>query len=177
MRKLYLASPLGFSPENSFYLNQIKEALASRGFDIFDPWEQKQFAGSIGKAFRESDYDARLKAFREIAREIGSCNEGGIRWADYLLAVLDGAEVDSGTAAEVGFACALGKKCYGLRTDLRDSGDFIGLPVNLQILHFIERSGGTMFRSIAEMSLDGDAQSAGNLKPHADPGKGSFKED
>jgi len=153
MRKLYLASPLGFSPENCSYLNQIKGKLTSQGFEIFDPWEQQQFAGRIAKAFSEMDYSARVAAFGEIAREIGACNEEGIRWADTLLAVLDGAEVDSGTAAEVGFGSALGKVCYGLRTDLRDSGDFIGLPINLQILHFIEKSGGRMFRSIAELSL------------------------
>jgi nucleoside 2-deoxyribosyltransferase len=155
MKKLYLASPLGFSPENTAYLNQIKVKLASQGFEIFDPWEQKQFAGKIENASRERDYAARIHAFREIAQQIGSCNEGGIRWANFLLAVLDGAEVDSGTAAEVGFGSALGKKCYGLRTDQRDSGDFIGLPVNLQILHFIEGSGGKMFRSIAEITITG----------------------
>jgi nucleoside 2-deoxyribosyltransferase len=151
MSKLYLASPLGFSPENAPYLKQIKEALTSRGFEIFDPWEQQQFAGRIADAFREMNYPARVAAFGEIAREIGSCNEAGIRWADTLLAVLDGAEVDSGTAAEVGFGSALGKICYGLRTDLRDCGDFVGLPINLQILHFIEKSGGRMFRSMAEL--------------------------
>jgi len=155
MRKLYLASPLGFSPENIAYLNQIKVKLASQGFEIFDPWEQKQFAGRIENAFKEGDYAARVEAFREISRHIGSCNEGGIRWANFLLAVLDGAEVDSGTAAEAGFACALGKKCYGLRTDQRDCGDFIGLPVNLQLMHFIERSGGKMFRCIADISIEG----------------------
>ena len=153
MKKIYLASPLGFSPENMAYLNRIKVILTSQGCEIFDPWEQKQFADRIESAFRVRDYDARAAAFGEIARQIGSCNEGGIRWADVILAVLDGAEVDSGTAAEVGFGSALGKRCYGLRTDQRDSGDFVGLPVNLQVLHFIERSGGTMFRSIAEISI------------------------
>ena len=153
MSKLYLASPLGFSPENFSYLSRIKEKLASQAVEVFDPWEQKQFAGSIESAFGARDYAARVEAFGKIARDIGSCNEEGIRWADCILAVLDGAEVDSGTAAEVGFGSALGKKCYGLRTDLRDCGDFTGLPVNLQVLHFIERSGGTMFRSIAEISI------------------------
>jgi nucleoside 2-deoxyribosyltransferase len=157
MKKLYLASPLGFSPENISYLNQIKVKLASEGFEIFDPWDQKQFAGRIGNASKERDYAARIAAFGEIAQQIGSCNEGGIRWANFVLAVLDGAEVDSGTAGEVGFGSALGKKCYGLRTDQRDCGDFIGMPVNLQILHFIERSGGRIFRSIAEISISGHA--------------------
>ena len=163
MRKLYLASPLGFSPENQPYLNQIKAVLAHQEFDIFDPWEQKQFAGSIQKASAEMDYAARVEAFREIARRIGSCNEAGIRCADFLLAVLDGAEVDSGTAAEVGFACALGKRCYGLRTDQRDSGDFIGVPVNLQVLHFIEISGGTLFRSLKEIVITGRTPGQGGV--------------
>ena len=153
MSKLYLASPLGFSPGNLSYLFRIKEALISQGFEVFDPWEQKQFAGSIEAASRLHSHAERVEAFRQIARGIGSCNEAGIRWAEVILAVIDGAEVDSGTAAEVGFGCALGKRCYGLRTDQRDCGDFTGLPVNLQLLHFIESSGGTLFRSIAEISV------------------------
>ena len=79
-------------------------------------------------------------------------NENAIRECDILLAVLDGAEVDSGTAAEVGFAVGIGKSVFGLRTDWRDSGEF-GLPLNLQVLHFIEKSGGSLFRSIEEIGF------------------------
>lgn len=70
-----------------------------------------------------------------------------------MFAILDGAEIDSGTASEVGFGSALGKPCYGLRTDRRDTGDFVGVPVNLQVLHFIRRSGGVLFRRLEEISL------------------------
>jgi nucleoside 2-deoxyribosyltransferase len=153
MTKLYLASPLGFSPENSSYLERIKARLTAQGFEVFDPWEQLQFAPQLEAAFSQPDHALRVAAFQLVAQQIGACNETGIREAQYLLAVLDGAEIDSGTAAEVGFASALGKRCYGLRTDLRDSGDFVGVPVNLQVLHFIERSGGTLFRSIAAIQL------------------------
>ncbi len=68
------------------------------------------------------------------------------------VAVLDGAEIDSGTALEIGFAVGIGRRSYGLRTDWRDSGEF-GLPLNLQVLHFIERSGGKLFRSIEEIQF------------------------
>ncbi|MBJ6725993.1 nucleoside 2-deoxyribosyltransferase [Geomesophilobacter sediminis] len=153
MKKLYLASPLGFSPENVAYLNKIKVRLAALGFEIFDPWDQTQFKDRIETALRQTDFNERVAQLQEVSRQIGTCNEGGIRWANYVLAVLDGAEVDSGTAGEVGFASALGKKCYGLRTDLRDSGDFVGLPINLQLIHFIERSGGKIFRSIDEIVI------------------------
>ena len=153
MKKLYLASPLGFSPENGAYLGRIKEQLSGLGFEIFDPWEQKEVEAWIEVAMKEPAYAARVAAFRKVASRIGACNEAGIRGADQLLAVLDGAEVDSGTASEVGFAAALGKKCYGLRTDLRDTGDFVGLPFNLQVLHFIEQSGGRVFRNIADIAI------------------------
>jgi nucleoside 2-deoxyribosyltransferase len=154
MKKLYLASPLGFSPENSAYLGRIKEQIASQGLEIFDPWEQKQFATAIEGALKELVYLERVAAFKKVASQIGSCNEGGIRGADIVLAVLDGAEVDSGTASEVGFAAALGKRCYGLRSDLRDTGDFVGIPFNLQVLHFLELSGGRLFRSIADIVIN-----------------------
>ncbi|GFO67147.1 2-deoxyribonucleoside glycosidase [Geomonas limicola] len=163
MTRVYLASPLGFSPENRDYLTRIKDRLVSLGIEVFDPWAQPQFSAELEKAFQEKDHQARVAAFAGLARRIGVCNEAGIREADYLLAVVDGAEVDSGTAAEVGFACGLGKRCYGLRTDLRDSGDFVGIPVNLQLLHFIETSGGQLFRSIAEIILPGCLAEA----PHA----------
>jgi hypothetical protein len=39
-----------------------------------------------------------------------------------------------------------------LGTDWRDSGEF-GLPVNLQVLHFIEKSRGSLFRSIEEIEF------------------------
>lgn len=151
--KVYLASPLGFSSETRSYLDRIKQCLTHQGLQVFDPWAQSQFAEAIQQAENIEGFAARTAAFRELARSIGRCNEEGIRDSDFLLAALDGAEVDSGTASEVGFAAALGKRCYGLRTDIRDSGDFAGIPINLQVLHFIERSGGRLFRSIADIRL------------------------
>ena len=76
-----------------------------------------------------------------------------IRACDIVLGVLDGLELDSGTVSEIGFAAALGKKCYGLRTDFRNSGDFEGIPINLQVLYFIESSGGKLFRTIDAISF------------------------
>lgn len=150
---VYLASPLGFSPEYGPYLVRIKQHLAGLGYAIFDPWEQSLFGAEIASAGAIESFLERVAAFRRIAEDIGRCNEAGIIRSDLLLAVLDGAEVDSGTASEVGFASALGKPCYGLRTDLRDCGDFVGVPINLQVIRFIERSGGVLFRSIAEIDM------------------------
>lgn len=43
----------------------------------------------------------------------------GVREADIVVAVLDGEDVDSGTAVEIGYALALGRPIVGLRTDFR----------------------------------------------------------
>lgn len=151
MPKVYLASPLGFSPELKPYLEKIKARLVQLGYEIFNPWEQP-FSKAIREASGIEDYHERLAAFARLAREIGAANENGIRESDILLGVLDGAEVDSGTACEIGFAMTIRKKCFGLRTDWRDSGEF-GLPLNLQVLYFIERSGGKLFRSIEDIEF------------------------
>jgi len=153
MPSIYLASPLGFSPENQPYLEKVKSKLVSLGFDVFDPWEQLQHLPKIEAALQIMNYPDRVAAFRRVSSAIGACNEEGIRDADVVFAILDGAEIDSGTASEVGFGSALGKPCYGLRTDRRDTGDFVGVPVNLQVLHFIRRSGGVLFRRLEEISL------------------------
>ena len=151
MPKVYLASPLGFSHELKPYRQRLKARLHQLGYEVFDPWEQP-FSKEIREASRIEAHDERLAAFTRLAEEIGATNENGIRDCDILLAVLDGLEVDSGCAAEVGFAVGLGKPTYALRTDWRDSGEF-GLPVNLQILHFIETSGGNLFRRIEDIDF------------------------
>ena len=42
-----------------------------------------------------------------------------IKEADAVVAILDGADADSGTCVEIGYAKGLGKKIIGVRTDLR----------------------------------------------------------
>jgi nucleoside 2-deoxyribosyltransferase len=152
MLKVYLASPLGFSPEWKTYRDKIKQRLTELGCNVLDPWDQK-FHEAIQEASTIRDWSARVEAFRQIAQKIGKANEKMIRDCEIVLGVLDGPELDSGTVSEMGFAAALGKKCYGLRTDFRNSGDFDGLPINLQVLYWIESCGGKLFRRISEISF------------------------
>ncbi|AFM23334.1 nucleoside 2-deoxyribosyltransferase [Desulfomonile tiedjei] len=152
MYKVYLASPLGFSPELKSYRDEIKSRLSELGCAVLDPWEGP-FRPAIEEASEVQDWSARTAAFKQIATQIGKANEEMIRCCDLVLGVLDGSEVDSGTASEIGFAAALGKKCYGLRTDFRNCGDFDGIPINLQVLYWIESSGGRLFGRIEEISL------------------------
>jgi nucleoside 2-deoxyribosyltransferase len=50
--------------------------------------------------------------------------------SDIVVAVLDGVDVDSGTAWEIGYAYAKGKPVIGLRTDFRTLSDGV---VNLMV--------------------------------------------
>jgi len=151
MSMVYLASPLGFSHELKPYLERIKARLSRLGYEIFDPWAQS-FSKAIREASAIADHDERVAALAHLTHQIGVANENGIRESDILLAVLDGPEVDSGCAAELGFAFGIGKRCYGLRTDWRDTGEF-GLPMNLQVLHFIKATGGKLFRRIEDIDI------------------------
>lgn len=146
--KVYLASPLGFSPENDHYRNKVKLRLNQLRCTVFDPWEQEEAGRRIMDALSAAEGAERAGAIKGAARFAGRVNAEGIRAADVVLAVLDGTEPDSGTVAEVGFGAGIGKRCFGLRTDIRDCGDLPGLALNLQLLHFIEYSGGGLFRSI-----------------------------
>jgi len=53
--------------------------------------------------------------------------------ASLVVAILDGADVDSGTAFECGYAYALGTDIYGLRTDIRRVSDSNSLDVNAML--------------------------------------------
>jgi len=65
--------------------------------------------------------------------------------------VLDGSDVDSGTAAEIGYAFAQKKKIFGYRSDFRLAADNEGAMVNLQVEYFICASGGDLFTQVSQL--------------------------
>ena len=67
-----------------------------------------------------------------------------------VLAVLDGTDVDSGVAAEIGYAYANAKRVFGIRRDFRQTGDNMGATVNLQVEYCIYASGGEIFNNLAD---------------------------
>jgi nucleoside 2-deoxyribosyltransferase len=67
-----------------------------------------------------------------------------------VLAVLDGPDVDSGSASEIGSAAALGKPIVGWRSDLRLTGDNEAASVNLQVEYFVASTGGAVFRDLRD---------------------------
>ena len=140
--RCYIASPLGFSEAGrAYYAERYVPALAEH-VEPVDPW-----ALSLPEEFAAARADGREHAF---AIEVGERNATAIGGSQLLIAQLDGQEVDAGTAAEVGYAAALGLPCLGVRSDLRASGE-PGMRVNLQLEAFIVLSGGFIAGSLDEL--------------------------
>jgi len=147
--KVYLASPLGFAASTKPYMDELEHALAGTGIAVINPWKS-DFGMAFQHANAIADYPERVAALGRVNTEVARTNEQSIRAADAMLAVLDGVDVDSGTASEMGFAFALGKRVHGLRTDTRLIGDNEGSVINLQVQYWIEASGGKLVRTLEE---------------------------
>jgi nucleoside 2-deoxyribosyltransferase len=148
--KVYLASPLGFAESTRGFMEQLRQRLSAH-LEVVNPWDDTHFAEELRRAPSIENREQRLALWRRINAGIGAANEASIRACDGVVAVLDGVDVDSGTAAEIGFAYALGKWIAGLRTDFRLSGENEAAVVNLQVRHFIDASGGTVVTTVDEL--------------------------
>ena len=140
--RCYIASPLGFSEAGRVYYTERYIPALAEHVEPVDPWTL-----SLPEEFASARADARERRF---GIEVGERNATAIRGSQLLIAQLDGQEVDAGTAAEVGYAAALGLPCLGVRSDLRASGE-PGMRVNLQLEAFIVLSGGFIAGSLGEL--------------------------
>jgi nucleoside 2-deoxyribosyltransferase len=146
-KPVYVASPLGFSlPTRIFYNRTLLPALSANGATLLDPWAES--AAAFEKAFAEGDAARRAVLVRQANVAAGAMNESLIRKAVAVFAVLDGTDVDSGTAAEIGFAAALGLPVIAWRSDLRQAGDNTESTVNLQVEHWVLSHGGSLHREL-----------------------------
>jgi nucleoside 2-deoxyribosyltransferase len=94
--RIYFAGPL-FSAAERDWNATLAARLRAAGHEVFLPQEQEPGKDAAG---------------------IFATDVGGIDWADGLVAIMDGADPDSGTCWEVGYA--YGKKPIVLvRTDMR----------------------------------------------------------
>ena len=91
------------------------------------------------------------EAFRVLDEQTGRVNTEAIHECDAVLAVLDGVDIDSGTAAEIGYACAKGKPIIGYRGDFRVCSDNEGATVNLQVEYFIHLTGGKIVMALDQV--------------------------
>ena len=99
MAKIYIAGPLCEEKERKF-LEKLDRIFKELGFDTFLPHRD---AGLY-----KDDKDITKLSKRDL-EEIYKC--------DLMIGVLNGICIGAGTAWEMGFAQAIGKKVIGLKTD------------------------------------------------------------
>jgi|SRR5208337_3378704 len=113
--RVYLAAPLFSDAERSYNL-QVADLLRKNLFEVYLP--------------QETGDDCNTRKKEEQGR-LFSANKNALEDADIVVAVIDGADADSGTAWEMGYAFAQGKRVIALRTDFRHVG--INEQVNLML--------------------------------------------
>ena len=147
-KRIYLASPLGFSEAGrKFYYEQLIPLIVGSGIDVIDPWlltPENEIKTVSAMEYGQS----KKAAWKELNMVMGDRNRAAIDSSDGMLAVLDGVDVDSGTASEIGYAFGTGKLIAGYRGDFRLSSDNEGVTVNLQVEYFIRKSGGEIITSL-----------------------------
>ena len=94
--RIYFAGPLFSAAERDWNV-ALATALREAGHEVFLPQEQEPGKDAAG---------------------IFATDVGGIDWADALVAIMDGADPDSGTCWEVGYAYRK-KPIVLVRTDMR----------------------------------------------------------
>jgi nucleoside 2-deoxyribosyltransferase len=119
-KTVYLAGPLFTHAELKYNL-ELKDMMIKKGFSVFLP----QVDAEDAAAEREKQNQEYI--FKK-------CLEG-LNSSDIVVAVLDGVDVDSGTAWEIGYAHAREKPVIGLRTDFRTLSDgVVNLMVEMSIV-------------------------------------------
>lgn len=127
MKNVYLAAPL-FSEAECDFNRKLRDNIIDLGFRVFLPQEDSN----------------NIKDKTNRQEIIFGKNCAAIENSDIIIAVIDGADVDSGTAWEIGYAYSKGKTILGLRTDFRT----LGIEGNVNLM--IERSL-LLFENISEL--------------------------
>ncbi len=108
MQSIYFAGPLFTMAEKRFNLDfssRLKAKMAKT--EVVLPQER-------APSLISQDNGPSL-VFRDCLQMIEKC--------DLVIAILDGADADSGTSVEIGYAYAMKKPVVGVRTDFRISED------------------------------------------------------
>ena len=118
-RRIYLASPYGFSAQwKRLLLPEFIAALESLGLEVWEPFARN---GQVNLA--EPGW-----AYRVAQRDLQD-----VRDADALFAIVNGTPPDEGVMVELGAAIALGKPTFLFRDDFRRCTDSEQYPLNLML--------------------------------------------
>jgi nucleoside 2-deoxyribosyltransferase len=117
-KKIYLASPYGFSKQWKALLPPIIKELENLGAEVWEP-----FGRNNQIKFEEKGW----------AYRVGQRDFEDVRNCDAIFAVVTGTPPDEGVMVELGIAIALGKKTFLFRDDFRKCCDSEEYPLNLML--------------------------------------------
>ena len=141
---VYVASDYGFTEGGRYYYNDIfLPKLKRLGFAVIDPWRKAQ-QELFDRASAIDDTEEKRKAFVQASRVVGRSRRIDIERCDLLVACLDGIVPDTGVAGELSYAAGREKSIEAHRSDLRQSGENIAVPINLQLYDFVRKGGGVI---------------------------------
>ncbi len=129
--KVFLAAPIFSTAERKFN-SKLAEELRKRGYEVF-------LAQELPLLSSESEEDK---------KKIFSMDIKGLEGSDVVVAVLDGIDVDSGVAFELGYAFARGKPIIGVKTDHRCFSPYEEVNLMIEVPATIIR--GNNVRELAE---------------------------
>ena len=130
-RRIYLASPYGFSAQwKRLLLPEFVSALASLGLEVWEPFARN---GQIDLAEPGWAYSVAQRDLQDV------------RDADALFAIVNGTPPDEGVMVELGAAIALGKPTFLFRDDFRRCTDSEQYPLNLMLFAGLPEEGWEQF--------------------------------
>ena len=109
-------------------MKKIKDVyIAGPLFSWGEQWFNVRLKTELERAAAQSNLDLSFHLPQELEGDsesgIFEQNKSRIDASQCLVAILDGADIDSGTSWEIGYAYARGKRIIGVRTDFRYSGE------------------------------------------------------
>ncbi len=153
--KIYLAGPL-FSEAEQEWLRRLRDRIEECGralgriVEVIWPYEL-------------IDQEEIEKLGEMAKQEVFERCKSNLDRSDVLVALLDGPQVDDGTAWEIGYFFSIRERSrlIGIRTDLRNAGDSRSSVINAMI----EMSCGRVVRSVEELLETLSAWTDSELSP------------
>ena len=117
-KKLYLASPYGFSKQTKKLLHEFIDIFNDLNIEVYEPFERNKH---IIQSEDNWAYDIAERNFQDLKK------------CDCFFAIVNGNPPDEGVMIELGIAIALKKQIFLFRDDFRSCSDSNQYPLNLML--------------------------------------------
>ena len=117
-KKLYLASPYGFSKQTNSLLSEFIKIFNGLNLGVYEPFERTKNI---------------IKESNDWAYKVANANYSDLKNCDCIFAIVNGTPPDEGVMIELGIATALQKEIFLFRDDFRNCSDTDQYPLNLML--------------------------------------------